>query len=622
MMEKIREGSQSVIVKAILVLIILTFALAGVGSYITGNSEVVVAKVNGEKILQQDFDRAYQNERDRLKQQFGDMYEAIISDSGYMNQMRQNVLENLIEKALLQQFADELGLRVSDQQVKQAIRSMPQFKTAGSFNNDMYLMALRNVGFTPESFASLVREQMLQQQVMQGVAATEFSLKPEQAAYYSLQNETRSGRYIVAQSALYTSQVEVTDEELQTYYDENSEQFYAPEQMKVAFVELSKADLMNQVNVSDDEVKAFYEANKAQYGSAEERRVSHILVEYGDDKDAARQKIEQAQQALQQGEDFAAVAKQYSTDTFSAEQGGDLGWIEPGVMDKDFDSAVFALNNSGDVSGIVETSFGYHIIKLTDVRESNIKPLEEVRDDIVQQLKEDKADELFFNKQQQLAEISFEQPDTLEPAAEAIGVEVKNTDWFTRDSAPTVLSDQAVMNKIFAPELIDEQLNSDVITTADDKALVVRVTDHQPKRVKDFATVSAQIRQTLVQQKAQDMALAQAQKWADVLASGDVPAAEVKPLESIMRTHQQAPRQVVQTLFTLAPQQTQAIKLNNGDAAVVQLTDWQKGQVEDSALDSIAPRLQNRKAQVTLAALIEQLKAEADISRSLKAVKQ
>lgn len=620
MLERIREGSQSFAAKAVLVLIILTFALAGVGSYVTGGADTTVAEVNGAEITQTEYDRAYENERSRLQQQFGDMFDAISSDPGYMQTVRANVMNQLIEQQLLVQYAQNNGMRISSAQVKQEIRDIPAFRTAGQFDNDVYLMALRNAGYTPESFATLMQSDLLRSQLLQALAGSEFALDSEVLALLRLQQQTRSGGYLVARNADYVDQVELSEQEITQYYEDNSQAFQAPERIQVAYVELSKADLMADIDIAESEVREFYDNRIDQYRTEEERRISHILVEHSTDN--AEQKAEQALAALEQGGDFGDVAMEYSDDTFSAEVGGDLEWIERGMMDEDFDAAAFALEEVGDITGIVETSFGYHIIKLTDLRPGSVTPFEEVRDEVRQQLVEQQLEDRYFQLQQDLAEISFEQPDTLEPAAEAIGETVRTTDLFARERAPTPLSDDVILNNIFAEQLIDERLNSDIIETSDDRSLVVRVVDHQPQQIRPLADVRAQIERQLRTDKAQQMALEQAQQWQQQWSEGSSELDDqVVWFDSIGMSSQEHPRGVLQNVFRMAPKAgeepaMQAVELPNGDAAVIALTNVTEGNAElGEQSQQVREQLSNRQAQIMLQAFIDTLKQDADIIR-------
>ncbi len=619
MLERIREGSQSFTAKAVLVLIILTFALAGVGSYVTGGATTTVAEVNDAEINQQALDRAYENERSRLQEQFGDMFEAVSSQPGYMQSVRANVLEQLIQQELLVQYARDNGMRVSAERVKQEIRDIPAFRSAGQFDNDIYLMALRNAGYTPEQFAAVLRDDLIRSQIAQAIGATEFALSAEALALQRLQQQTRSGAYIIAENQNFVDQVELTDDDIQAYYDNNQQQFQTPEQLKVAFVQLSKAELYNQVDISAEEVREYYDASSDQYRTDEERRVAHILIENGTED--AQAKAEQALAELNEGADFAAVAAQYSDDTFSAEQGGDLDWIIKGSMDENFDNAAFALENVGDVSGIVETSFGFHIIKLLDLRAGEVTPFEEVAGDIRQRLKSQQVDDKYFELQQKLAEVSFEQPDTLEPAADAIGTSVRTSDLFTRQNAPTALSDEATLNRIFNPDLIDEKLNSDVIETADDRSLVVRVLEHKPQAVKPLDDVRSQIVEQLRVEKAQALALEQAETWKQQWTEQGEPEADYLTLDAVSMDSQSHPRAILRALFSEAPAADGSaalttIEMPNGDAAVVALTQVNEASIEGvEANQQLVEQLQNRQSQLMLQAFVETLVEQASITR-------
>lgn len=619
MLERIREGSQSFTAKAVLVLIILTFALAGVGSYVTGGATTTVAEVNDAEISQQALERAYENERSRLQEQFGDMFEAVSSQPGYMQSVRANVLEQLIQQELLVQYARDHGMRVSAERVKQEIRDIPAFRSAGQFDNDIYLMALRNAGYTPEQFAAVLRDDLIRSQIAQAIGSTEFALSAEALALQRLQKQTRSGAYIIAENGNFVDQVELSDSDIENYYNDNQQQFQTPEQLKVAFVQLSKAALYNQVEVSDEQVREYYDGSIDQYRTDEERRVAHILIENGTDN--AKAKAEEALAELNSGADFADVAAKYSDDTFSAEQGGDLDWITKGSMDEDFDNAAFALENVGDVSGIVETSFGFHIIKLLDLRAGEVTPFEQVAGEIRQKLKSQQVDDKYFELQQKLAEISFEQPDTLEPAADAIGASVRTSDLFTRQNAPTALSDEATLNRIFNRDLIEEKLNSDVIETADDRSLVVRVLAHNPQAVKPLEQVRDQIVQQLRVKKAQALALEQAEAWKQQWSEQGEPEADYLTLDAVGMDNQSHPRAILRALFSEAPTADGSaalttIEMPNGDAAVVALTQVNAANIEGTeANQQIIEQLQNRQSQLMLQAFIETLVDQASITR-------
>ncbi|EKE83810.1 SurA N-terminal domain-containing protein [Idiomarina xiamenensis] len=620
MLDRIRENSQhSFAVKAILVLIIFTFALAGISSYIGGSAEVNVASVNGEDISKVEYDRAFDNERSRMQQQLGDFYDTLAADDGYMQQMRRGVLEQLIEQKLAQQFAKDNGMRVSIEQVKKAIRDIPAFREAGQFSNDMYLLSLRQMGYTPERFAQAMQNDMVRSQLMQGVVTSSFMLPNELATFQRLQGQTRSGEYVTLAIEPFMQQVELDEQAVNDYYQANQAQFETPERVKVAYVEISREQLAQTVDVDESAARQFYDDNQDRYSTPEQRRVSHILIEFGDDEAAAKAKIDDIKQQLENGADFANLAQQNSDDTFSAEAGGDLEWLERGTMGETFEDAAFALQNVGDVSDVVKTEFGYHLIKLTDLREGTVEPFADVREELVSQMREQAVDKAYFEQQQTLAEVSFEAPDSLQPAAEALDLTVRQSDWFTRNNAPTPLSDAQLLSQIFSGQAVDEKLNSEVVDLGE-RSLVFRVTEHEPVAVKPLQEVKASIEQQLRAEQAQQLAMQEAQRIADAWLNGEAPSQELKSIDSVTRQQGQLPANLRNALFSMAqPSDAQpsidTVAMNNGNVAVIKLTQVQDGNVDPEQFEALRERLANRQIQSEFQAFMEALKADAEITR-------
>ncbi|MEX1221821.1 MAG: peptidylprolyl isomerase [Idiomarina sp.] len=621
MLERIREGSQSMVVKVILVFIIVTFAFTGVSGYLGSTSEPGVAVVNGETITQTEYDRAYQNERARMEEQLGDMFAQLTSDPRYMRQMRANVVEQLIEQELVAQYAREQGLRVSDEQVKEAIRNISAFRSAGQFSNDVYLMALRNSGYNPESFAQAMRGDMARTQLVRTLIESDFSLPGEATRLQSILAQTRSGRYLQVTLQDYMGDVAVEDEEIQAYYDNNRAQFATEERVKVEYVRLDYDAIAGDISIADETVRDYYDNNLSRYTTEEQRRVSHILIETGDDAEAARQEIEQVQQQLEQGTEFAELAAEFSDDVFSGEQGGDLEWISSGQMDPEFEEAVFGLEETGDISGIVETSFGYHLIKLTDVRAGEVQEFAEVEAEIRDQMQRQQAEEAYFMAQQQLAETSFEIPDSLAPAAEETSQELVQTDWFTESTVPADLNVPQVVAQVFSSDLVDEKLASDIIELDDQSAVVVRVVDHEPASTQPLAEVRDTVTQLLQEEKAQRQAVLAADEFAAQLRAGEIAdTSMMTTIDSITRQSQDVPVAVREALFELPPvtgdeASMKTVTLRSGDVAVVQLTEVTPGEENADQVAELQQQMEQRHAQVLYQAFIESLRAQADIER-------
>lgn len=618
MLDKIREGSQSLWVKIFLVLIALTFALAGIGGYIANQPEPAVAKVNGEDITQAEFDRAVENERARQKQQFGDFYDQLARDPRFTQRLRSQVVNDLVNQKLLEQAASESGLRVSSAQVKAAIADMASFKVAGQFDNDLYLTSLRSAGYTPDSFAQALRGDLVTQQFVQGVIASEFVLPSEIDATQQLIGQTRSGEYTEVALADYLEQVEVAEEDVQLWYEANRQMFAVPEQVKVAYVTIDAGELAENVEVSDEEVNTYYEGNKNRYGTEPQYRFSHILIEAGDDEAAAQAEAEALLAQLQNGADFGALAQEHSDDVFSGEAGGDLDFIQEGTMDEDFEAAAFALENVGDISDVVESSFGFHIIKLTDVKEGSVTPLAEVRSEIVAALQEQRVKQRYYELQQEVSELAFEVPDTFEPITEELGLRAQESDFFSRNNAPAPLNSPAALAELFSEVLIEEQLNSEIIEVNDTTSVVVRVLGHKEETTQALDEVRDQVVENVRREQAQQLAQDAADALVAQIEAGEADATAFTTLENVSRQTAEHPRGVTQLLFAMSVPASDSVavdtvSLANGNIAVVALRGMQAGEVSAAQAAQLQDQLQNNVMDETYRAIIQALRADAEI---------
>ena len=613
---------------AIIALIVLSFVFAGVSSYVSSSGSSAAAEVNGEPISQQDVERAYQAQRARLEAQFGEGISALFSDENYLRDFRMNVLDRLIADTLIEQKAKELGMRVSDKQIRDAITAMPEFQTEGSFDNERYLMLLRQNGFQPSDFRDYMRQQMTREQLSRAVQASDFSLPEEVNLAHRLQGQTRNADYLIVDSAPFAASVELSDEEVQAFYDENISRFDTQEKVNLAYVTLAVEDLKADVSVSEEEIEQEYQDNIALYKTTEERRVSHILIEFGDDKDAAKEKAESLLAEVEQGADFAELAEANSADTFSAENGGDLDFITAGMMDPSFDEAAFAISNVGETSEVIETEFGYHIIKLTDMKPVETTPLAEVRDEIEAQLLTDKATDEFFALQSEMANLAFEVPDTLEDVAGAVNGKIKETGLVTASAVPAALNVPAVTSKMFDPDFIAEGLNSDVIELSNDKVVVIRVVGHEPQRTQALDEVRTQILAQLRARKAQEAAAEWADNVVEQVQAGESPELSIGDVtlewqskEAIARNSTELPRNLVDTVFTLSTEEgnnLEVAKLGSGDVGVVRLTAVNMPEaLGEEELDSLKQQLMTNYSQANYQSFVDSLRSAADVTVNL-----
>ncbi|MCG9757263.1 SurA N-terminal domain-containing protein [Shewanella insulae] len=615
MLEKIREGSQGVIAKGILVVVILSFAFTGVSSYLGSSSEPSAATVNGEEISKSALEQAYQSERARLEQQLGDMYNTLASNESYLASVKQNVLERLIADKLVDQAAADLGLRVSDQQIKTAIMNEPAFQTDGQFDNDRYLALIRQLGYQANSFRDMMRGDMTRRQLVVTLVGSEFVLPGEAEYLAQIQGQTRDIRYQIVDAEPLLAGVSVSDEEANTYYQQNQSLFVRPETIALDYIELSANQLASAIQVSDEEAKTYYDENKAQYLQAEKRLAAHILVSLGDDEDAAKAKAEAILAKLQAGEDFEALAKSDSDDSFSGEQGGKLDWFEQGVMEAPFDEALFALEK-GQYSGIVKTSFGYHIVKLLDLQAASTSPFEAVKDKIVAQIQQDKAINEFYTLQQRLSDVSYEVPDTLTEAAKEVGVAVKTSPVFTRDNAPEPLNSADVIKAAFSNTVLLDGMNSDVIELGDNHVIVVRVNKHSAAGTMEFAEVKATIIERLKQDKANELARDKAQEVMAAIKGGEIPTDMIARTE-LSRGEQGIDTSIVSKAFEMAQPGSDLVvdtaALANGYAVVILDKVNQPESVDESLVTALKQRLNSQYSENDYRALIAALKAQAEV---------
>jgi peptidyl-prolyl cis-trans isomerase D len=626
MLEDIREKSQGLTAKIILGLIILTFAVAGVGSY-TNSVDTSVATVNGESITQQAFNKAYQAQRGRMAQQFGEMFDTLSNDANYMANFRQGVLDNLINEKLIDQNSSALAIRVSDLRLKETIRKMPEFQVDGAFDNNRYLAIINQAGFFQSSdFRDYLRVEMTRRQLSQALVATEFNLPYQETLQAALQNQTRDIRFATISAQQFKATIELTDEEINNYYLANQARFENKEQVKVDYISLNVADIAKGIKVTDEELATHYQENLASFTETEQRRISHILIEFVDEDESAAEVAAQAiLTRLEQGEDFATLAKEVSNDTFSGENGGDLEWLEPGVMEESFDEGALALVNTGDISSLVKTSFGYHILKLTDYKPESIQVLADVKAELRIKLSNDQAQDKFFALQQEMARISFEFPDSLDDAAAEVNVAIQTSPWLQRGSNTAPFDQAKVIEAAFSEMILQDNMNSDLIEVNDDVALVLRLNTFQAANIKPLMEVEAQIKDILVNQKATEKAQTTVDSLlADFNAGTDI-ATQLTALnaafvnkEKVARYTPEVDQSISRAAFVLphpvsGSVSASSVALSNGDLAIVEVTAVAVSEV--AANPNLAQQQTSQLAQSAYQSFVNSLKVGAKITR-------
>jgi len=617
MMDNLRAASSHVALKIILALIILSFVLTGMSSYLTGGSGDYAAKVNGQEIGRAQLEEAVQSQRSRLQQQLGDQFSALAGSEGYMQQLRQESLNNLIDVTLLDQYSKKLGITVSDQQIKDAILATPQFQTDGRFDNAKYLQSIQGMGYSADNFAKLMKQQLVSQQLAQAFGTSDFVLPAETKAMSELLLQERDVRTATLDTAALAAKQQVSDSEAQAFYDQNKNNFISPEQVKVSYIEMDAAAMQGKSTVSDADVTAYYDQHKSEFGQPERRRYSVIVLKTQADADAVAAE-------LKKGADFAALAKTKSTDTLSGKQGGLMDWVEPETTLPEFKSA--NLTEKGQISGVIKSESGFFILRLEDVKPEQIKPMAQVHDSIVDKLKQEKAVDAYYALQQKVSEAANNDNESLASAEEVAGVKATHTDWFTQQAIPAGINFKPVVQAIFEGGLIGQDgtpgSNSDIITVDGDRAFVVRVDAHKAEGFKPFADVKDQVIALVKRQKAENQARMDGEKLLTALKAGKgdeaLKAAGLTfgDVQKVQRSQQ--PSAFEQNVYALPhPQKDQPVyglsQDDKGNSVLVELTAVNPGTLPDNETTRFEQELQQSSSNVTFDALLTNLRQEAKI---------
>ncbi|HHU0706815.1 TPA: peptidylprolyl isomerase [Serratia marcescens] len=617
MMDNLRAAANHVVLKIILALIILSFVLTGVGNYLIGGSGDYAAKVNGQTIERAQLEQAFQSERSRMQQQLGDQFSALAGNEGYMQQMRRQVLSQLIDNMLLDQYAKKLGLAVSDDQIKDAIRKAPYFQTNGQFDNAKYLDLIGRMGYTADNFAQSMRQQLVNQQVIQAFGDSGFVLPSESQAMAALVLQERDVRLATIDLKALQAKQSAGDDELKAYYDQNKNSFIAPEQVKVSYIPLDAASMQDKVKVSEEDISAYYDQHKSSYGQPERKNYSVIQLKTEAEANAALDE-------LKKGADFATLAKEKSTDIISRRTGGELGWLEPETTADELKQA--NLTEKGQLSGVVKSSVGYLIVRLNDIEPEKVKPLSEVHDAIAKQVQQEKAVDAYYALQQKVSEAATSDNESLASAEEAAGVKAAQSDWFTRDNIPAALNFKPVVQAIFDGSLIGENgapgSNSDVITVDGDRAFVVRVSGHKPEGIEPFDQVKDRVAELVKRNKALQAAKLQGEKLLVELkrGKGDEAMKAAGLSFGAVQKMARAPEdsQLVESVFALPhPQEGKPVYGMSQDrqdnVVLIALDAVKPGTLPEDEMKTFVGKMEEGATGVSFDSLLASLRKEAEI---------
>ena len=499
MLQAIRNNAQGLFVWIIVGLIVISFALFGLGSYLSGASKVTAASVNGVEISGTDLTRAYQNYQERLRQMLGEQYNPEMFGTA---RIKNEVLQGLITQEVMNQLLYEQGYQASAAQVLGKLKTFDVFKEDGQFSASRYKQVLAQQGMNGEAFENDLSRDIATQQINAAISKSAFLTAKEKQNLALLENQKREIGYFNISLKPYRKQVTVTDEDIKAHYEKNSQLYLTQEKVQLDYLELNMDEVAARQEISDDTIKQRYESSPENYMAS--------------DNIAANKKIADIRKKILDGADFAELAKQHSDDKGSASQGGDLGYLTRGV-EENFDKVVFSLKK-GEVSSVIKSKEGFQLVKVEDIRpgdpeerkvrlilvkaEKKLQSFADVKDAIKKELQYQEASKVFFDDADKLNNLSFETPDSLEPVADTLGLKLKSSELMTRRGGTGLFANPKIIKAAFSNEVLKEGRNSELIELSDSHLVVLRIKEHKAASVEPLDKVKTRIKDRLLQEQA------------------------------------------------------------------------------------------------------------------------
>ena len=616
MLQAINDRIKGWLGALVIIMITIPFAFWGIESYIGGGGQQFAAVVNGEEISLNQFENAYSNQLARLNQQFG-------SALPFTNeQIKTQVLDQLINSVVLEENSYSSGYRVSDNSLKQSIAAL--FSRDGKFDRDYFENIIASNGMTVSQYELRLRNELRMLQKQNAIIASAILTDKEVRQLAALEQQERDIRMIKFNIDKDSADIVVTEQDIEDFYNTNADRYMTPESVSVEYIEMTSDELADSIDVDEDKLTEMYDDYKRILLEKEERKARHILMQIGTSaeksKEALMPRIKELQQKLNDGESFEDLAREYSDDPGSAKQGGDLGWVATGEMVKPFEDALFSMNK-GEVSNIVETQFGLHLIRLDDIRTPELQVFADKRSEFEQELKQDAISGMFYDITENMAVTAYENPDSLDAVIDAVNKQPGKTELFTRDSGIGIAENQKFRTAAFSPSVIEDGMNSDIIEITPNHVAVLRLLKHEPANKKPLPEVKSGIEDILRMKAAHGVMMAAAEEAKNKIiagASAESVLAENQNLENSITVKRTEPGNadpmVVGAAFEMpypdsGKPSIQVVNLISGDVALV-LLDKVTTPV-DIAKDQIDTVRQQRKNDV----------ANSDFGFSVTAIK-
>ncbi|MGF0241271.1 SurA N-terminal domain-containing protein [Rhodococcus sp. IEGM1300] len=622
MLQNIRDNSQGWIAKTIIGVIVALMALTGFDAIFKATTHSNdAAKVNGEEISQNELSQAVDMQRRQLMQQLGKDFDASLLDE---KMLRESALKGLIDRKLLLQGAENSKFAFSEAALDQVILQTPEFQVDGKFSAERFDQVIRQLGYSRMQYRQMLAQEMLIGQLRAGLAGSGFVTDAQVLAFARLEKQTRDFASLNVKAD--PAAVKLTDDEVKAYYDEHAKEFMTPDQVVVDYLELKKASFFDQVSVKDEDLQAAYQKEIANL--SEQRRAAHILIEVNDKvtEAQAKAKIEDVQARLAKGEKFEALAKEFSQDPGSANNGGDLGFAGPGVYDPAFEKALYSLTKD-QVSAPIRTDFGFHLIKLLGVEAPDVPTFASLKDKLTHELKTQQVEQRFVEATKQLEDSAFEASDLAQPAQD-LKLTVHTTKPFGREGGEGIAANRAVIAAAFSPEVLDEGANSTAIELDPETVIVLRAKEHLKPAQLPLESVAASIRVQLAKEHASAAAKTKADELIANLRDGKTPLDKAidgqnwKVTQAATRGQEGIDPTVLQALFRMPKPAAKdkptftSVTLTDGSLVIVRLNN-----VNEAAAPTEDEKAQYRRflasriGQQDFAAYRKQLESAADIKR-------
>ena len=626
MLQGIRDKVHSWLAWVVVVLICIPFALWGIHEYMGGGTQIMVAKINSQEISKTRYEESVRDQMQRLRASLGGQ---AVDLAPFEERIKQSTLEQMVNEELLFQTAVSQRLRIGDGILAGRIHGLAPFQENGIFSQPLYEQRLRAENLAPTQFEQDMRRNLLVDQLQNGLTNSAFLTASEQKNYQALEDQQRLLSYLLIAADAFKDSIKIEEAEIASYFEAHQAEYNTPEKVSVNYVILAKDELATKQEPDEASLRQYYEEHLTQFITADDWQASHILIPSGADPKLARTTAEEVLKKIKAGGDFAALAKEYSKDPVSAEKGGDLGHFGPGAMVGPFETALKSMK-PGEISELVESQFGYHIIKLVSATPASTKSFEQVHGELLEAWKKEQAETAFYNQTEQFANLSFEHPDSLERIASTLGLKQESSDFFSREGDKEGLfSNPKALAAAFSTAVLNEGYNSEVIELDKQKLMVLRLKEHRKAEPLPLAEVKDKIIETLKQTKAKAEAEALGKKvlaalqsqsdWQALLAEKKLnwtPRAWVKRQDAEFKQ-----AELLSAAFKMGTPGTgqalyQGLPVNNQDYAVLAVLEVKPGAVksDDKANQQLLLQQQHALGQSEFQNMLNGLKSRADIA--------